>query len=151
VAGSGMKDFLDELKAMKERMDDLFTSSFDSGESEKSEPQASESWVPMCDIIDSGQELVYSIDLPGVMEHDIQVECKDNRLWVSGLRKRDLPEGEAFRVERPMGAFSRVFKFPCPVDEDGIQAEFKKGVLRIEVPKSSPGCRSHRIEVHEVE
>lgn len=146
-----MKDFLDELKAMKERMDNLFTSSFDTGKDEKDEPQSSEGWVPMCDIVDSGKELIYAIDLPGVMEHDIQVECKDNRLWVSGLRKRDLPEGEAFRVERPMGPFSRVFKFPCPVDEDGIQAEFKKGVLRIGVPKSSPGCRSHRIEVHEVE
>jgi len=151
VAGSGMKDFLEELKAMKERMDDLFTSSFDAEKGEKDEPQGSANWVPMCDIVDSGKDLVYSIDLPGVMEHDIQVECKDNRLWVSGLRKSDLPEGEAFRVERSMGAFSRVFKFPCPVDEDGIQAEFKKGVLRVSVPKSSPGCRSHRIEVHEVE
>ncbi len=151
MAGSGMKDFLEELKAMKERMDDLFTSSFDAEKGEKDEPQGSDGWVPMCDIVDSGKDLVYSIDLPGVMEHDIQVECKDNRLWVSGLRKSDLPEGEAFRVERSMGAFSRVFKFPCPVDEDGIQAEFKKGVLRVSVPKSSPGCRSHRIEVHEVE
>ncbi len=144
-----MKDFLDELKAMKDRMDDLFTNNFDvSGGKDKT--QNSEDWVPMSDIVDSGKELVYSIDLPGVVEHDIQVECKDGRLWVSGLRQSDLPDGEAFRVERPVGAFSRVFKFPCPVDEDGIQAEFKKGVLRISVPKSSPGCRSHRIEVREV-
>lgn len=151
MAESGMKDFLDELKAMKDRMDDLFTNSFETEKGEKDEPQGSDGWVPTCDIVDSGKDLVYSLDLPGVMEHDIQVECKDNRLWVSGLRKSDLPEGEAFRVERLMGAFSRVFKFPCPVDEDGIQAEFKKGVLRISVPKSSPGCRSHRIEVHEIE
>jgi HSP20 family protein len=105
----------------------------------------------MSDIVDSGKDLVYSMDLPGVMEQDIQVECKDGRLWVSGLRKSDLPEGEVFRVERHTGSFSRVFKFPCPVDADGIQAEFKKGVLRISVPKSSPGCRSHRIEVRETE
>jgi HSP20 family protein len=146
-----MKDFLDELKAMKERMDDLFTSNFEIKTGGKDEPQSSDDWVPMSDIVDSGKELVYSIDLPGVMESDIQVECKDGRLWVSGLRKSDLPEGETLRVERPIGAFSRVFKFPCPVDESGIQAGFKKGVLRIGVPKSSPGCRSHKIEVREVE
>jgi HSP20 family protein len=151
VAGSGKKDFLDELKAMKERMEDLFISNFDLGSTGQNKSKGSEDWVPMSDIVDSGEELIYSIDLPGVMEHDIQVECKADRLWVSGLRKNDLPEGEAFRVERPTGAFSRVFKFPCPVDEDGIQAEFKKGVLRISVPKSSPGCRTHRIEVREVE
>ncbi|MGA3117284.1 MAG: Hsp20/alpha crystallin family protein [Syntrophobacteraceae bacterium] len=151
MAGSGNKYSLDELKAMKERMEDLFMSSFELGTSEKGKPQEPEDWVPMSDIVDSGKELVYSIDLPGVMEHDIQVECKADRLWISGLRKNDLPEGEAFRVERPRGAFSRVFKFPCPVDEDGIQAKFKKGVLTISVPKSSPECHTHRIEVREVE
>ena len=31
VAGSGKKDFLDELKAMKERMEDLFISNFNLG------------------------------------------------------------------------------------------------------------------------
>ena len=147
MTGSGDKDFLDELKAMKERMEDLFTSSSELGTGGKGKPEKPDDWVPMSDIVDSGKELVYSVDLPGVMERDIQVECKADRLWVSGLRKNDLPEGEAFRVERPSGAFSRVFKFPCPVDEDGIQAEFKKGVLRISVPKSSPECRTHRIVV----
>lgn len=151
MTGSGDKDFLDELKAMKERMEDLFTSSFEPGTGGKGKPQKPEDWIPMSDIVDSGKELVYSIDLPGVMEHDIQVECKADRLWVSGLRKNHLPKGEAFRVERPRGAFSRVFKFPCPVDENGIQAEFKKGVLTISVPKSSPECRTHRIEVREAE
>ncbi|MGA7491211.1 MAG: Hsp20/alpha crystallin family protein [Syntrophobacteraceae bacterium] len=151
MTGSGDKDFLDELKAMKERMEDLFMSSFEPGTGGKGKRSEPGDWVPMSDIVDSGKELIYSIDLPGVMEHDIQVECKADRLWVSGLRKIDLPKGEAFRVERPRGAFSRVFKFPCPVDEDGIQAEFKKGVLTISVPKSSPECRTHRIEVRDVE
>jgi HSP20 family protein len=151
VAETGKKDFLDELKAMKERMEDLFVRNFYLGAARKDKPQGSEDWVPVSDIVDSGEELVYSIDLPGVMDHDIQVECMADRLWVSGLRKNDLPEGEAVRVERPRGAFSRVFKFPCPVDENGVEAEFKKGVLRISVPKSSPGCRTHRIEVREDE
>lgn len=149
MAQTDKKDFLDELKAMKEKMEDLFVRNFDPNRKDK--PQNSEDWVPMSDIIDSGNELVYSIDLPGVMEHDIQVECKAGRLWVSGMRKNDLPQGESVRVERPKGAFSRVFKFPCPVDDERIQAEFKKGVLRISVPKSSPGCRTHRIEVREIE
>jgi len=146
------KDFLDELKAMKERMENIFTRSFDlRAERPETTGRRDEDWVPASDIVDSGTELVYSMDLPGVMEHDIQVECKDDRLWISGLRKNDLPEGETVRVERPKGAFSRVFKFPCPVDEEAIQAEFKKGVLRVSVPKSSPGCRARRIEVREVE
>ena len=148
---TGKKDFLDELKAMKERMESIFTRSFDPDADRQDRPSGKDEWVPAGDIVDAGNELVYSLDLPGVMEHDIQVECKDDRLWVSGLRKSDLPEGESIRVERPKGAFSRVFKFPCPVDEEAIRAEFKKGVLRICVPKNTPGCRARRIEVREVE
>ncbi len=82
MAGSGKKDFLDELKAMKERMEDLFISNFDPGSTGQNKPKGSEDWVPMSDIVDSGEELIYSIDLPGVMEHDIQGECKAGRLWV---------------------------------------------------------------------
>ncbi|MCL5406818.1 MAG: Hsp20/alpha crystallin family protein [Deltaproteobacteria bacterium] len=151
TAETGRKDFLDELKAMKERMEDIFTRSFDPEADRQDRGRRQDDWVPLSDIVDSGKELVYSLDLPGVMEHDIQVECKDDRLWISGLRKDDLPEGESVRIERPKGSFSRVFKFPCPVDEEAIQAEFKKGVLRVSVPKSSPGCRARRIEVREVE
>ncbi|MDR3569849.1 MAG: Hsp20/alpha crystallin family protein [Syntrophobacteraceae bacterium] len=151
AAETGRKDFLGELKAMKERMEDIFTRSFDPGADRQDRTRREDDWVPLSDIVDSGKELVYSLDLPGVMEHDIEVECKDDRLWISGLRKGDLPEGESIRIERPKGSFSRVFKFPCPVDEEAIQAEFKKGVLRISVPKSSPGCRARRIEVREVE
>ncbi len=148
---SGRKDFIDELKAMTQRMEDIFMRSFDPGAERRDKDRTEDDWTPRGDIVDAGKELVYSLDLPGVMEHDIQVECKDDRLWISGLRKDDLPEGDSIRVERPKGSFSRVFKFPCPVDEDAIQAEFKRGVLKISVPKSSPGCRARRIEVREVE
>ncbi len=146
------KDFIDELKSMKDRMEEIFTKNFDLGSrEEKKEQPARADWIPMTDIIESGNDLIYAFDLPGVQEDDIQVECKADRLWVSGLRKNDLPRGEAFRVERPRGAFSRVFEFPCPVDEDRISAEFKKGVLRITVPKRSTGGRAQRIVVREVE
>ncbi|MGC9196676.1 MAG: Hsp20/alpha crystallin family protein [Syntrophobacteraceae bacterium] len=151
AAETGRKDFLDELKAMKERMEDLFMRSFAPEADRQEKDRDREDWVPMSDIVDSGNQLVYCLDLPGVMEYDIQVECRDDRLWISGLRKDTIEEGESIRIERPQGSFSRVFKFPCPVNEEAIQAEFKKGVLRISVPKSSPGYRARRIEVREVE
>jgi HSP20 family protein len=151
AAETGRKDFLDELKAMKERMEDLFTRSFTPEADPQQKSRGKGEWVPVSDIVDAGDELVYTLDLPGVMEYDIQVECRDDRLWISGLRKDNVTEGESIRVERPQGPFSRVFKFPCPVNEEAIQAECKKGVLRISVPKSSPGCRARRIEVREVE
>jgi HSP20 family protein len=143
-------DFIEELKAMKNRMEELFTRNFTASEN-KSAMQRAEDWVPMADIVDTGHEMVYVLDLPGVTEEDLQVECKAEQLWISGKKADGVPEGARIHMERPSGEFSRVFRFPCPVEESAIQAEFKKGVLRITVPKSSPSCRRQKIVVREVE
>jgi HSP20 family protein len=135
VAGNTKNPFIEELKAMKERMEELFLRNFNVEEKEPSEDIPAEDWVPLTDITDTGKELLYMIDLPGVLESDLQVEFKADRLWVSGLKGDDLPEGEPLRIERPRGGFSRIFKFPCAIEANDIRAEFKKGVLRITVPK----------------
>lgn len=148
MTGGAKNVFIEELKAMKDRMEELFSRSFDVGEQEPEHGVASEDWVPLTDIVDTGKELVYVIDLPGVLENDLQVEFKADRLWVSGSKGDDLPGGEPLRIERPRGGFSRIFKFPCAVEAGDIRAEFRKGVLRVTVPKvcSSTG-NSQRIVV----
>ncbi len=149
MASSPREGFIEELKAMKERMEELFVRTCNPGADDAS--QNSGEWTPSADIVDTGDALVYTLDLPGVMDSDLEVECREERLWISGSRKEILPTGDAIRIERPRGAFSRVFKFPSPIDEKGIQAEFKKGVLRISVPKSNPEKRAQRIFVREAD
>lgn len=141
--------FIDELKAMKDRMEELFLSSFDTGRGEADEEMDSVGWMPAADIVDTEKEIIYLIDLPGVLEDDLRVECKSDRLWVSGKKREDAPESEALALaERPKGPFSRDFKLPCPVLDDQIQAELRKGVLRITVPKEcSQAGRTQKIFV----
>ena len=143
-------EFIEELKAMKERMDELFERNFTADENQYG-TEREEDWLPAADIVDTGKALVYVLDLPGVMDEDLQVECKDNRLWISGRKGGGIPDGTQIHIERPRGSFSRIFRFPYPVVESGIEAEFKKGVLRVTVPKSSTNCRTQKIVVHEVE
>lgn len=38
--------------------------------------------------------------------------------------------------ERTVGEFSRTFSFPSPVDQDGISAGFRDGILSLSVPKA---------------
>lgn len=143
-------DFIEELKAMKDRMEELFVRNF-TGEEKERGPEESDDWVPLADIIDAGQELLYILDLPGVPEENLKVECKADRLWVSGSKREKVSGCEPILIERPQGGFNRVFKFPCAVEGNAIQAEFRKGVLRITVPKSSPTECVQRIIVREVE
>ncbi len=94
MADSTRKDFIEELKAMKERMEELFKCNFGAvaGEEEdRAQPEAA--WMPSADIFDTEKEIVYILDLPGVPDDELQVECKADRLWVSGKRAEDMPVG----------------------------------------------------------
>ncbi len=151
MAANVKNDFIEELKAMKERMEELFVRNFTGGDEKQGDPEDSADWVPLADIVDTGQELLYILDLPGVPEENLKVECKADRLWVSGSKRENVSGCEHILMERPQGGFSRVFKFPCAVEGNAIRAEFRKGVLRITVPKSSPTECVQRIIVREVE
>ncbi len=144
------KDFIEELKAMKERMDELFLCNLGTaGDEAESRAQEEAPWMPSADMLDGGKEILYLLDLPGVCDDDLQIECKDDSLRVSGRRAgENLAGGHSISVERPRGAFLRVFKLPCPVRREDIRAELKKGVLRVVVPKElCSGGRRQKVRV----
>lgn len=153
MAGNTRSAFIEELKAMKDRMEELFLCNFDT-ERKQSPGQETrcDDWLPLTDIVDTGKELIYTLDLPGVRDSDLEVECKADRLYVSGAKSDSVEAGEPLRTERPQGTFSRIFKFPYPIDESRIQAEFKRGVLRIVVPRLDvSNDRGQRIFVRQEE
>ena len=68
---------------------------------------------------------------------DISVDVKDQVLTLRGERKYDheVKEEKYYRRERAYGKFQRAFSLPADVDSENIKAEFKDGLLKIEVPK----------------
>ena len=83
-----------------------------------------------------------SVELPGLKEEDIKVELMGNQLLVSGERRwGETSEGKEFhRVESQYGSFQRSVSLPpgLRLDRDSIEAKFKRGILRIRVPKVEP-------------
>jgi len=75
--------------------------------------------------------------LPGMNKEDFNLEVKDGMLTLSGKRKLEEPlSGVEYRiVERVAGKFSRSFYLPQTVQQDGIQATYREGILEIYVPK----------------
>jgi len=53
--------------------------------------------------------------------------------------------------ERSVGEFYRSFSFPTPVDQEGVKATLKQGVLSITVPKVSANKGSRRINIESSE
>jgi HSP20 family protein len=94
-------------------------------------------WAPAVDIYETENELVLKADLPDINEKDLDVRVENNTLSIHGERKfeQKVKEGGYLRTERSYGSFSRSFSLPNTVNTEAIKAEYKNGVLTVELPK----------------
>jgi len=89
-------------------------------------------WTPAADIYETESGYAIAIDLPGISRDAVEIDVDDNRLIVKGTRN---VEQSKHRNERPRGKFVRTFSIPGSVDQGGIGAHYKDGVLQIRLPK----------------
>ena len=96
---------------------------------------------------ESGYEV--TVDLPGMKPEEVNVEFKDDALWITGERKSETEEKEKtyHRVERHYGSFRRIIRLGTDVNPESIDANFKEGVLTVTAAKTEAD-RPKRIEVH---
>jgi len=94
-------------------------------------------WGPAVDIYETENELIVKADLPEISEKDLDVRVENNTLTIRGERKfeQKVKEDNYLRVERAYGSFNRSFSLPNTVNTEAIKAEYKNGVLTVELPK----------------
>src|ERR1700730_17091159 len=121
------------LSTLQDQFNRLFNESFRN----QAEESALTTWAPTVDIYETPNELVVKADLPDVNEKDIDVRVENNLLTIRGERKfeKSVSEESYLRVERTYGAFSRSFSLPNTVNAEAIGAEYKNGVLTVNLPK----------------
>lgn len=106
------------------------------------------SFAPAFDVKETSDAFVFTADLPGVAEKDLQVQLADNRLSISGKRESEKTEqGDThYTTERSYGSFTRSFTLPEGLDRDKLRAELKNGVLSVTAPKR-PEAQPKKINV----
>ena len=90
------------------------------------------------DVVDRGDKYAVSVDLPGVRKEDIQVSIDGARVTVTAENKseREVKNGEKLlHTERFATSYARSFELPDEVREEGADAAFENGVLRLTLPK----------------
>ena len=94
-------------------------------------------WAPAADVSETDGEYLIKADLPAVCKEDVSLTVQDGVLTLSGERHQEKhAESEKLhRVERTYGSFARRFALPENVDEQGIRAESRDGVILIHIPK----------------
>ena len=82
-------------------------------------------------------QMVLGADLQGIDEKDLDVRVDNNTLTIRGERKfeQQVKEDNSLRIGRTYGSFSRTFGLPNSVNTEAIKAEYKNGVLTVEMPK----------------
>jgi HSP20 family protein len=90
--------------------------------------------IPPVDIFETETGLVVVADLPGVAKEDIDVNVEKNVLTLKAKATQGLKENLA-RQEFQLIPFFRQFQLSETVDQSGISAEMKYGVLTIHLPK----------------
>jgi HSP20 family protein len=109
------------------------------------------SWIPLANISESENEYLIRVELPDVKKEDVKIAVADGVITISGERKMEKEDQSenTIRVESIYGAFTRSFVLPDYVDDKGIRAEAKDGVLRIHIPKTkTKKSEPLAIEVH---
>jgi HSP20 family protein len=102
------------------------------------------------DVIDQGDRYEVLVDLPGVKKDDIQVAIEGTRVSISAETKFDREQKEGERLlhrERFAASYARNFELPVEVSEDGAQAAFENGVLRLNLPKRA-AVAGKRLQIH---
>ena len=124
-----------EMTPVQDRFNRFFDESFNRTWPENHMEMAN--WNPVVDIYDQDDRIVMLAELPGVDRKNISVELKDNVLTLKGERSHDntVKEDRYYRQERLFGKFQRAFNLPAGLDPDKVKADYKDGVLKIEIPK----------------
>ena len=123
------------LESFTSQINNLFDETLGRGWSSAS--SAGTTWTPAVDVLESKDSYLLRAELPGMNKEDFNLEVKNGMLTISGERKLEQPVSNVqYRsVERIAGKFSRSFYLPQTVQQDGIQATYRDGILEIHVPK----------------
>ncbi len=103
---------------------------------------------PRVDVYEKDNQIVVKADVPGISEKDLSVELEGNTLTISGKKEeeKEVKEKNYHRIERSYGSFCRSITLPEGIETDKVTAEYKKGVLTINIPKSK-AAETKKIEV----
>ena len=92
------------------------------------------------DVLKNDKSVIVKADLPGMEKDKISVTLERSRfLKIAGSREvvKSQSSPGMVRQERFSGNFEKTVELPCEVENSGINAAYKDGVLEITIPKKA--------------
>jgi HSP20 family protein len=104
-------------------------------------------FVPVTDIFETDQALTVVLEMPGVSRENVDIRLENDVISIDGRVDFSNYEGlQPLYTEYNVGNYTRSFQVSSKIDQDGITAELKDGVMMLVLPKAEK-ARSRKISV----
>jgi HSP20 family protein len=103
------------------------------------------------DVFEDDRRIVVRLEAPGMSRSDFDLQVLGDQLVVRGEKRfeRESSDGRWHMLQCAYGSFQRAVPLPGPVVADEARANYRDGVLRVELPKARPGrLPARRIRVN---
>jgi HSP20 family protein len=102
--------------------------------------------APAVDIVEKEKAYEITAELPGMDEKNVDVKLSNGMLTIKGEKSEEKEEKKKdyYLSERRYGSFQRSFPVPEGVDPDKVEANFKKGVLTVTLPKTADAQKQEK-------
>jgi len=109
-------------------------------------PLTEMSFIPSIDIQENDKEYTVEAELPGVLDKDIELALENNTLMIKGEKRAEEKEEREnyYHLERSYGSFYRTIPFTSEVDDERVKANYKNGILKINIAKSAKAVTARR-------
>ncbi len=103
---------------------------------------------PEIDLEEHDDVITVRAELPGMNKENLEVDLDGRLLTIHGEKeeRRDEKRGRTHISERRFGSFTRTIPLPCEVDRAGVKAKYRRGVLKLILPKTE-AAKARRIPV----
>jgi HSP20 family molecular chaperone IbpA len=104
---------------------------------------------PTLDLSENDKEVLIRLEAPGLTGKDLEISYAEGALLIKGEKKEDREEQRrhVYYRESRHGAFMRSVPIDANVDWNKARAEFKRGVLKVALPKKSGKAGTKEIPV----
>jgi HSP20 family protein len=97
----------------------------------------SRAFLPVTDIFETDQALTVVLEMPGVSKDNVDISVENDILTIEGRIDYSKYEGlQPVYTEYNVGHYVRSFQISSKIEQSGISAELKDGVITLVLPKA---------------
>ncbi|CAN5506627.1 Hsp20/alpha crystallin family protein [soil metagenome] len=130
ISNDNVMDSLSEMHRLHEQLNRLLSLANLSAATDE---------FPAINVWTSEEGALVRTELPGVPPEQVDISLVNDTLTIKGQRCSESTEDDqrCHRLERGFGQFARSIKLPFAVEPEAVNADFRDGILQIELPRAA--------------